>query len=103
MHGQAAAGALVVFHPLNDPDPRAAHPFGQADSSGVFVLTTRRTQDGAPAGEYAVTLEWRRPKSNPFDREGPDRLQGRYSDARTTQLRARVEPRSNQLPPFEIP
>lgn len=99
--GKPASGALVVLVPVHDPD--ALHPFGQADDAGAFTLTTRATGDGAPAGEYTVTIEWRRKKSNPFDKEGPDRLQGRYSDPRKSSLHARVEPMPNDLPPFQLP
>ena len=55
--GKPAAGAVVVFHPKAPgafPPPRA-----QADKDGNFLVTTFKTADGAPLGEYVITVELR--------------------------------------------
>ena len=56
-----AAGALVVFHPTDDADESAmgGKPFATVGDDGTFELTTREAGDGAPAGEYGVTIDWR--------------------------------------------
>jgi hypothetical protein len=51
-------GALVILHPLNDPDPRAPRPVARVGADGRFSPTTYSADDGAPAGEYAVTVAW---------------------------------------------
>ena len=84
--GEACAGALIVFHPmekerLNDPKPVAT-----ADESGNFVLRTYAMDDGAVAGEYGVTIVWPGKPSGAAEfslssegaGSGPDRLGGRY-------------------------
>ena len=48
VQGKPAAGALVMFHPLNDADSQTERPHGQADQDGVFVLSTYGAHDGAP-------------------------------------------------------
>jgi hypothetical protein len=53
-------GALVVFHPA---DPAAekrvgGKPFGKVGADGTFRLTTYAAGDGAPEGEYGVTVDW---------------------------------------------
>jgi hypothetical protein len=48
----------VVFHPKDNADPQAPRPFGTAGADGSFGLTTSRPGDGAPAGEYRVTVIW---------------------------------------------
>lgn len=55
--GKAAPGAMVVCYPkLNVADgPR---PKGTVDRKGRFQLTTYEPGDGAPAGDYVVTVEW---------------------------------------------
>jgi hypothetical protein len=54
-------GALVVFHPT---DPAAektigGKPFGKVGEDGTFKLTSYAEGDGAPEGEYGVTIDWR--------------------------------------------
>lgn len=81
--GAPAAGAFVVFHPRGDQGQRALKPYGQVGADGVFQLTTFATNDGAPEGEYAVTVVWpapARPNSPDPGETGPDRLDGRFKD-----------------------
>ena len=55
-----AAGALVVFHPT-DPavEKKFGKPVGTVGEDGTFKLTTYEKDDGAPEGEYGVTVDWR--------------------------------------------
>jgi hypothetical protein len=94
-----AAGALVVFHPLR-PDPKdAARPVGRVGEDGKFALTTYTEGDGAPVGEYAITITWPAAKKTPFDPEGPDQLSGRYSNPERSSLRFTVEKHAeNEVP-----
>jgi hypothetical protein len=55
--GVPAAHAMVVFHykdPATKKLTRAGDAFIEAD--GSFVLSTYAPNDGAPAGEYVVTV-----------------------------------------------
>jgi hypothetical protein len=115
--GRAAANAEVVFHPAED-DPRLAALciHGTADAEGVFELTTYRRGDGAPAGDYVVTVFWPRPRSGApvagdsadpedpesADLEGGDFFQGRYGSRSASKLRATVGEQENELPPFDL-
>jgi hypothetical protein len=97
--GKPAEKADVYFHPLNNPDPRAPRPHGRVDASGAFRAGTRRSDDGAPAGEYAVTVIW----APAEDVESPpDLLKGRYADPRTSKLRVRVSEGDNDLGRFDL-
>src|SRR5262249_36217051 len=58
--GQPAADAFVLFHPVSDPDRYPTKAFGRVGKDGSFRLSTYDTGDGAPAGDYAVTITWRR-------------------------------------------
>jgi hypothetical protein len=55
------AGALVVFHPTDPAAEKAigGKPFGKVKEDGTFTLTTYAEGDGAPEGEYGVTIDWR--------------------------------------------
>jgi hypothetical protein len=101
-NNKPAAGALVIFHPVGDDDPNK--PRGYVDDKGNFTLTTYEEGDGAPEGEYVVTVEWRPKKKTPYDPEPPDKLQGRYANRKTSRLRATVEKRQqNEIKPLRVP
>lgn len=58
-----AAGALVVFHPA-DPEVEkriGGKPFAKVNDDGTFTLTTYEEGDGAPPGDYGVTIDWQVP------------------------------------------
>jgi hypothetical protein len=98
-----ALGALVVFHPVN-PDPAdPVKPLGRVDDKGRFTLTTYQEGDGAPAGEYVITVTWPVPKKTPFDAEGGDQLQGRYANPQRSALRFSVEKvAENEVPVIRL-
>jgi hypothetical protein len=107
--GKAAVGAEVIFHPLNDSErQKKLRPNGRVDESGKFTLSTYQPNDGAPAGEYQVTLVWPGPlpRAVPGDSEsslgGPDRWKGRYADPEKSGLKAVVKDSNNRIPPFEL-
>lgn len=99
VNGKPASGALVSFIPLTAPaEGRRAIPSqARADDSGAFKLTTFHTADGAPEGDYKVTVYWPAPSpaAAPHDDDedtvlGPDQLRGRFASADKSNLRAHV-------------
>jgi hypothetical protein len=114
--GRPAAGAQVVLVPVGDDSPDAIKPRGTTDANGVFRLKTYPSADGkpdgAPPGEYRVSLRWTaRAKRSAADADeggppGPpslqqDRFGERYSNPRTSGLTVKVEP-GKPLPPIEL-
>ncbi|HVL14005.1 MAG TPA: hypothetical protein VM529_15660 [Gemmata sp.] len=98
MNGKPAVGAFVLFIPAlesaNSPDPR---PRATVGDDGSFRLSTYGTEDGAPAGDYLVTVTW------PLDgRDDEDKLQGRYRDRAKSGLKATVKEGSNDIPAFKL-
>jgi len=89
-----AANASVAFHPLGSNAGRTC-PVGITRSDGSFRLTTSSAGDGAPEGEYVVTVVWPDP-AKPIDEcECPspaehDLLRGFFADRATSTLRAKV-------------
>jgi hypothetical protein len=57
LDGCPLAGAQVVFHSVNLETKRTTHA-GDAliEPDGTFVLSTYKANDGAPAGDYVVTV-----------------------------------------------
>lgn len=104
--GKPAAGVQVSFFGT-DPElmaPTAPFPKAVTGEDGTFTLTSYEPNDGAPAGNYIVTLVW--PASDSDDPEiqdsSIDRLRGKYSDAETSSIKVTIEPSENQLNPFEL-
>ena len=55
----AEPGVLVLLHPqFTETDKYPIHPRGETKEGGAFQITTYNTDDGAPEGEYVVTIEW---------------------------------------------
>lgn len=103
--GQPAAGAFVSFHPAVPDAKLPVGPRAMVNSDGIFVLSTYTKEDGAPAGNYAVTVEWRKPVQRPDGETepGPNLLPSRYQNPKTSGLRATVSAQSeNELPPFQL-
>jgi hypothetical protein len=104
--GRPAEGAKVTFYRAGaDVDgKKVPPPTGTADANGVFHLETYKSADGAPPGDYKVTVVWL--ESPPPNAQGifdlKDRLQGRYSSAEKTPLKAQIPDGGGEILPFEL-
>ena len=99
--GEPAVGALVVFHPLDaSEDFQRLRPAGTVDADGRYVLSTYEPQDGAPPGQYRVTVVWAGPGTG--ERPGPDRFGGKYANPNASPLTAAVREGGNHLEPFDL-
>ena len=98
-----AAGAFVVFQPATDAQKQAmaARPFATVEADGSFSLTTYETNDGAPEGDYGVTIVWtppvktKGPRITDGDATAPDKLGGRYGNPQKPALTATVKKGEN--------
>src|SRR5206468_35759 len=68
VQGRPAAGAQLTFHPVGENGPNAIRPVAHVDDQGNFRLTSYKEGDGAPAGEYRVTVQWFRAVPDPSQR-----------------------------------
>ncbi len=101
--GKPAAGATVTFVRRDALAAKATWPGGQVGPDGSFRLSTYKSFDGAPAGRYAVTIVYPSPeRKENGENAGPDLLNGRYADAKTTPLSAEVKKGANNLEPFQL-
>jgi|SRR6516162_4196306 len=97
--GNALAGATVIFCPVEDVGDNVNKPAGLANEQGNFTLTTYKQNDGAPAGDYVVTVMWRTgPKDPKKPRQAPpDRLQGKFTDPSKSPLKATIVKGENSV------
>lgn len=92
--------ATVVFHPSGDTPVADAKPRAITSADGTFELTTYDGNDGAPEGEYKVTIQqWLTEKPE----EGPkNQLKEKYADPNTSQLTATVRKEGSSMFTFKV-
>jgi hypothetical protein len=108
--GRPAANAIIVFHPVG---PTATPAGGQeiassateTDEEGRYRLTTYMADDGAPAGDYVVTVLPHAPSVEDGDgRVRPPAVSAalaRYTDPATSPFKASIKPGDNRFD-FEL-
>jgi hypothetical protein len=99
VNGEPAENLNVAFHPLAGDKNRFC-PVGRTNSKGIFQLTTHSDADGAPLGQYRVTLVW--PDGLMDECECPDpilhdRLKGLYAKADQSTFQVRVSSSGNSF------
>jgi hypothetical protein len=97
--GRPAGGVMVVFH--RQDVEGSERSYGKTLPDGSFKLSTLSAGDGAPLGQYRITLTW--PPTE--DEEAPgltDKLGGRYADPHKSAFLWEVKPEPNIIPPFEL-
>lgn len=109
VNGKPAKDAAVYLHPtVPHQNPNSKTPIssaGRVDADGGFKIRTYEEGDGAPAGDYKISITWNYPAlgvvSGNF--EGPDRLGGAFADPETTELTISVTAESeNIIPKIEL-
>lgn len=98
--GRPMPKAIITFYPVNQGLVQVA-PRGISDANGNYHLTTRTQGDGAPPGEYRVTIYWPEEPcpANPDDADPlpPDRLKNAYSHAEKSPLVVQVLNEQNNM------
>ena len=95
--GKPVPAAFVALHPREEKPTAVIRPSATTDKGGWFVLSSYHADDGAPEGDYAVTVEWR--KTTVVDGDlvlGPNVLPARYSKPATSGLHISVQRGSNE-------
>jgi hypothetical protein len=103
--GEPASGAFVAFHPKSPAKPgqEPLRSAAQVQPDGGFELTTYTQGDGAPAGEYAVTVQWTKLIKQGNDAvAGPNVIPHAYGSPDSTPLTVTIKEGPNQLEPFAI-
>ncbi len=95
--GKPLAGAQLAFYRKGTGDAKPVAARAQTDSNGHFQLGTYQKTDGAPEGDYAVTVVYyaMRPEDGGA---GPNVLPKKYASAKTTDLQVKVARDTSTLP-----
>ena len=96
---QPVDGAFLVLHPRAATTTDVPKPTALVKPDGSFEPTTFDTADGAPAGEYVVTVEWRKLVNVAGEwTQGPNLLPAKYSTPMTSGVIVKVAAGQNDLP-----
>jgi hypothetical protein len=93
--------ALVFLHPAEPADPPDPLPRGVVREDGSFRITTYAPEDGAPVGQYTVTVVWKS-QSRYGDSTETNLLPARYMSPATSNLTVQVREGTNELEPFNL-
>jgi hypothetical protein len=91
-----------------DPSkPEKERPRAVVEEDGSFAVSTFAAKDGAPAGDYAVSITWKSTSVKIPGRKGPPKkvptnFPERYENPKTSGLAVRVQEGQNELRPFDI-
>ena len=110
LKGKPAADVLVTFHPSGSsshPNEATPSPTGKTNAEGIYQLHTYLGTDGAPAGQYAVSLSFAgsaesRDVMAKNQTIAITKIPAKYSDPRKSGLTATIEKGNNAIEPFEI-
>jgi hypothetical protein len=100
--GKPAAGAAVFLHSVDGSIPVRPRP-AVVSADGTFAVGTYEFDDGVPAGDYKLTVEWRRPIGGGGARDDevpPNVLPPAYASPATTPVQVTVEEGENEIPPI---
>jgi len=102
--GQPTWGVSVILHPKGgEASKEEVTPTGTTDEDGKFTLSTYDQDDGAPVGDYSVSLRWM--KEAAPSKNGPppgfaapvDQLKGKYSDPTKTKWSVQIVEGNNVI------
>ncbi len=100
-----ATGAQVVLHAQKHHhlDVFIPRPTGIVDAKGRARIRTFQPDDGAPVGEYILTIKWHKLVVQGEDSvQGPNLVDEKFSVPGTSPFRVVVHPKVNQVPPLTL-
>ncbi len=103
LNNQPLAEASVVLHPVGEVG-ETPRPIAETDATGRFVLTTFKAGDGAPAGEYQITVVQKKlvQVGEEMIRDGANQLPARYANPGRSELMVTVVEGQNEVPPIML-
>ena len=100
--GQIPVGAKLLLCPVTPQGPDAVLPTANVKPDGSFVVTTYKSGDGAPPGEYVVTVAWY--KIDKDGAVGPNVIPEQYANPKTSPIKVTItSPGPTTIEPTAMP
>jgi hypothetical protein len=100
--GKPVSDATLIFKKLD----QSRGAVGETDSDGQFRLTTYSLDDGAPSGDYQVSIMcYEKPKLNASEAEMyhlKNKLPAKFEDPKKSGLTAKVAENNQNVVNFEL-
>jgi len=104
VNNEPAIGAMVILNPVAGALPQNIVPSATTNKEGKFKINGYGTGDGAPAGEYVVTVSWFKLIDAPSGLvPGPNVIPAQYSNPKTSPVKVEVQKgKATEIPTIEI-
>jgi hypothetical protein len=100
--GLPTHGATVTLHPKT-PTADVPVPRATVDKTGAFQISTFAPGDGAPEGEYTVTVFWYKPIGTGLDvTPGPNVIPVKYTKPESTDIVVKIAAGQNDIPAIQL-
>jgi hypothetical protein len=100
--GLPTHGATVTLHPKT-PTADVPVPRATVDKTGAFQISTFAPSDGAPEGEYTVTVFWYKPIGTGLDvTPGPNVIPVKYTKPESTDIVVKIAAGQNDIPAIQL-
>jgi hypothetical protein len=103
--GKAPEGAVIYLNPAGGSSKLETLPTGVVKADGTFAVGTFQPGDGAPAGDYDVSIAWYPPNLEAViiaTGKAPSLLPAHLSDPKTSGLKMQVKEGPNEIPAFKL-
>jgi hypothetical protein len=100
--GQPIPGAMLTLHPKTEL-PEVPKPRANVGNDGAFAVTTFAGGDGAPEGNYVLTVVWYKPIKKGADiQAGPNVIPKKFTAPQTSNLTVKIASGQNDLPTIQL-
>lgn len=99
--GKPMKDLWVTLHPVDEKED-SLQPKAQTDTEGNFKITTYIGGDGAPEGDYKVTVEWLTYRQFGSSWVGPNKIDGPCGDMKTTEFAVTVGSEPVVIPTLDV-
>lgn len=103
LKGEPTHGAILALHPKTPLPAGVPSPRANVGKDGSFAVSTYDSGDGAPEGEYVVTVTWYKLIKNGEDSKiGPNVIPPKYGDPNTSDLIVKIAAGENAIPAIQL-
>jgi hypothetical protein len=96
------AGAMLIFHRRGPADVAHPTPMGIVRLDGTYKLTTYEAGDGAPVGEYTVTISWTPAVNEDGQPVTKLTVPKQYCTPRSSPLKTKITETTLRVPPLQV-